>query len=526
MRIVGLTSLLLIFGASCTTTGSGRSQVASTAIDNSHFRVAGTATAPATDFEQRKKLRPEASSLKKATPSVVTAAADPDLPTEAAETHLVAFQETPPPPAPNPESSETLQEIEDAPSEPGQGLSLSEAISIALSANPTLPEAVASLRRTQGEWAQSGFYPNPTAGYAASEVGNEGAAGQQGVYFGQTFVTASKLDLNRAVAAGGVAFAEAQAEAQRLRVTTDTTVRFYEALGAQRLVTIAQRIEENASQSLDATRSLYEAGEANRADVLQAQAVSERSGVSVRQAKANADAAWRRLAVMLGQPNMLRRPLVGELETEHLPEDFEAVWLRIRSTSPELAAASARVARTRARISREQAQAVPDVDSQNIVQYDTNTGYAVVGLQWTVPVPINHKNQGSIAAAQAEHVRACHEYQRTELELRDRLAEAFRNIETASEQVETFREKVIPAAEESLELIRNGYRRGEYDVLRLITAQQSYADASAEYVQSLIDLRTSVARVDGLLLTGGLDEPPAPEQVGGFGGLADTPRAE
>src|SRR5690606_40256375 len=121
------------------------------------------------------------------------------------------------------------------------GLTLHQAISTALSRNPTLPEAAASVRRLQAERAQSGFCPNPTVGYIASEVGNEVRAGQQGIYIGQTFVTADKLDHNRAVASGGVSFAQAQVEAQRLRVVTDTTILFYEALGVQRLLEIARQ---------------------------------------------------------------------------------------------------------------------------------------------------------------------------------------------------------------------------------------------------------------------------------------------
>lgn len=408
----------------------------------------------------------------------------------------------------------------------GRVLTLDDAIHMALEANPTVGQSLASVNRLRGERRQSGYYPNPVGGYVASEVGNDGKAGQQGIYFGQTIVTADKLGWNRAVAAGGVAFAQAQAEAQRLRVLTDTSIRFYEALGNQQLVEIAQKVQTNAQQGFDATSALVRAGEAARADELQAETVLERANVGVAQAQARAEGSWRRLAAVLGQPHLGAMTLVGDLDQGIPAQSFDVVWQQLCASSPELMAASAHIERTRARIGREHAQAVPDVDAQSMVQFDTATNYTVVGIQVGMPIPVHHQNEGAIAAAQAEHIRACREYERVELSLRDRLAQTIQEVEVARAQVETYREKVLPAATESLELVRRGYQQGEFDVLRLITSQQIYADASAQLVQALIDLRSAESRVSGLLLTGGLDEPVAPEPVGGLGGLADVPHAE
>ena len=524
MRRASLAGILLTTCASCATV-TPSSDVAVQRTSQSHFRVVG---------RQPETRRAEAARMVAAT---VPAAHETALAavfhekSEAVETAAL-FQpaDTPPPPANEPlaappSSSDPDATPEPSPAEEQSGMTLQDAIGRALGANPTIAESAASIRRLQSEWNQTGYYPNPTAGYVASEIGNDGQEGQQGIYFGQVIVTADKLDWNRAVASGGVAFAQAQAEAQRLRVVTDTEIRFYEALGAQRLVEISQRIQDNAQQGFDATKALVKAGQSAGADELQAKAVLERANVGVRQAEARAEAAWRRLAAMLGQPDLPRTDLVGDLEQDQQIGDFEAVWRMLCASSPELQAASARVARQKAKIGREEAQSVPDVDAQNMVQYDTSTNTTVVGLQYTIPVPVFHQNQGAISASRAAYVRACRDYRRVELNLRDRLAQAFRDVNVARAQVVTYREKVIPAVTESLELVRSAYP-AQFGILRLITSQQDYADATAEYVRALIDLRTAEARIDGLLLTGGLDEPVAPEPLGGAADLAGVPRAE
>ena len=45
---------------------------------------------------------------------------------------------------------------------------------------------------------------------------------------------------------------------------------------------------------------------------------------------------------------------------------------------------------------------------------------------------------------------------------------------------------------------------GEFDFLRVLTARRAYFDANLNYVASLGNLATANARIEGLLLTGGL----------------------
>lgn len=539
MRRVGLAASILFTAASCATVDANRQPpVARQDATESHFRVVAAETPPraegavATLTPSRETARvpgpepagrgpeawPDSSSG-----TVHLGDASPVEPPPAAHDILpAAFDDAPVPPAPVPEDPSAAAAIEPN----GPGLTLEQAISMALAANPTIAEADYSVRQSQGEWTQIGLRPNPVIYYVASEVGNEDRPGQQGVYVQQQIPTGGKLGLNRAVSSGDVGAARAEAESQRLRVRADVQARFYEALGAQRLVEIAQQTERNAEQSLEKTRQLQQAGEVTRADVLLAEAVFERSGVSERKAEARARGEWRRLAAMMGNPDLPQQPLLGALDTGRRPDDFEIIWLRVRSSSPELRRAAAGVARARARIGREQAQNVPDVDAQLALQQDTATNYTIGYAQIGVAVPVHQRNQGAIAAAQAEYCREVKEYERLELELRDRLAQSVRDAEIAAVQVEKYGGKIVPSAEESLGLIREGQARGEFDILRLIASQQVYADALQEYVQAQIDLQTSLANLDGLLLTGGLAEPTRPQSVGTPDTLTDVPKAQ
>jgi len=74
---------------------------------------------------------------------------------------------------------------------PTEGLTMEVLEQMALGNSPAISQTSARIRALRGKRLQVGLPPNPTVGYVASEVGNEGAAGQQGGFVGQNFITES-----------------------------------------------------------------------------------------------------------------------------------------------------------------------------------------------------------------------------------------------------------------------------------------------------------------------------------------------
>ena len=56
-------------------------------------------------------------------------------------------------------------------------------------------------------------------------------------------------------------------------------------------------------------------------------------------------------------------------------------------------------------------------------------------------------------------------------------------------------------------MIRIGYQEGEFDYLKLLTAQRTYFSANLEYLVNLGELWTQSVELEGMLLTGGLERP-------------------
>lgn len=391
--------------------------------------------------------------------------------------------------------------------EASYGWTLPELEGMALQANPAIAAAAARVSAARGTWVQVGLAPNPELGYAASEVGNDGRAGQQGLYVGQEFVRGNKLALNRAVAEREIARLEQELAAARLRVLTDVRQRFYEALLAQRLVEVAGQLEEVSGAAVRAAETLLQAGEGRRTDLLQAQVEAQRATARVRQARAAAQAARRQLAAVVGVIGEDERPLVGSYVPTPWTSDWETTLSQLLATSPEVAAAVAELQRAQRVWQRESVEPIPNLLTQGMVQYDDATDYTLAGIQAGVSLPLWNRNQGAIGRAQADVAAARRELERVELALQQRLAAAWSQFEQSTARVEALEQGMLQRAGESLDLVRRGYEAGEISYVELLTAQRTYFETNLEYVEALGELNASTQLLRGSLLSESLTAP-------------------
>jgi cobalt-zinc-cadmium efflux system outer membrane protein len=166
---------------------------------------------------------------------------------------------------------------------------------------------MAHVTALRGRWVQAGLPPNPTVGYAGTEIGNEGRAGQQGGFVGQEFITGGKLRLNRAIVDREIAQAEQVAESLRLRVRTDVRRAYYAALVAQRRLDLAEELVRVTEQAVGASRELLEAQEIPQAGLLQTQVEQQNAAILSQTAINEQTAAWRELSAVIGSELAVRR---------------------------------------------------------------------------------------------------------------------------------------------------------------------------------------------------------------------------
>jgi len=440
-------------------------------------------------------------------------------------------QQAPPPPddeyrpspldAPPPAASDEL--VIDGPSDlsgESDGVTLETLQQLALNNNPAVLQGSSAANKAAGIRTQVGLGPNPTIGYSGQEIGNDGAAGQQGAFVSQTFVRGGKLAANQDVVGHEQQAILWQVEALRQRVRTDISTRFYAALAAQERIRLAREFLEVANEGVTTSEDRIKAQVGTRPDLLQSEIQVTEVELAIRRAEFAFEAAWKELVAIAGVPDMPPAELVGSLDIPAADRDMESVYTQIETESPVVRSAEARVRRAKANMYRQQIQPIPNVTGQLGVGYDNATGDGFANVQLSLPVPVRNRNEGNISAAHAEFWEATQNVQRLKMQLRARLATVLRDYQSAATAVRQYESAIIPKAEETLQLILKAQEAGEIGFLRVLTARRSVFEANQQYVSAQAQLAQADTVLGGLLLTGALSNVPTYTGSAGLRGQA------
>ena len=379
-------------------------------------------------------------------------------------------------------------------------LLLAEAEQIALAQHPALIEAQARIQAAQGQWLQAGLYPNPIVGYSGQQLGSRGQAEQEGVVMQGELVLGGKLRLNRAVAEQQIVQAEMEYAGRQLRVLTNVRKSFYEVLVAQRRVELNDQLVAVGAKGLQAAETLFQAKEVGRADMLQARIEAQQSRILQFNARNRSAAAWRELAAAIGRDDLGSRPVEGDVSDDGREYDWEPMRQRLLGSSPELAVALANAQRAQAALARARVEPIPNLTIQGIVQRDASVDSTNGSIQATMPIPVFNRNQGNIRAAEGEWIAAEQAVRRLEFDLQGRLAPVFERYRNAKQQVERYREDILPNAKETLDLVQASYEAGESNYLALLTAQRTYFQTNLAYLDGLRELWSAIWEMEGLLV--------------------------
>lgn len=408
-----------------------------------------------------------------------------------------------------PESEdEELMLVQNSSTQPGlggTGLTLAYLEQLALENNPAIRQASASAHKGMGLRDQVGRRPNPMLEYNGEQLGDAGTD-QHMLTISQDFVTADKLGLNQQVLDQAVQAQLWEVEAQRRRVLTDIRVSFYDALAAQRRYHLASDFQAVAAKGVKVAVSRKAALEGSQPEILQAEIQQQEVELQQQQAEYELLAAWKELTATIGLPDLPLGDLSGDLPIESDQPAWETVYLKLLAESPEIQAASSRIAKSQANLNRQGVQRIPNVSLSVGVGTDLGTGSEFGQVGVGIPLPIHNKNEGNIAAAQAEYCRACQDRERLRMNLKARLARAAKDHDSALAAVHRYEAQILPKAKESLTLSEQAYAAGEFTFLQVLTARRTYFDSNLQAVDASKRLAQAKAQVDGLLLSGGLSE--------------------
>ncbi len=396
------------------------------------------------------------------------------------------------------------------------GVTLAELERLAIESNPTIRAAQARIDAARGRARQAGAWPNPIVGVSVEEqpFRNTEPHGATGVFAEQSILLGGKRRLGRAVFDRTVERSEAELEVQRQRIVTTVRRVFFQSLTVDRRIEVQERLAALASEAVTITAQLFNVGAADRPDFLESEIEAKRVQLDLNAAKNRRFALRQHLAAVVGHADVAGRPLSGSVE-EALPEIGRTTALRtLLEESPQIRAARAEMARTKAVTAFARRETFPDLFLRGGTSYHRERSEGdgrPIGwegaIEAGVSIPLFNRNAGGVAAARAEELSAQAELQRLEWSLQARLASEFAAYLTALNDAETYRTELLPRAEEAYRLYLASYRRMAAAYPQVLIAQRNLFELSTRYLQSVEDGWQAALRIQGFLAGDGLQSP-------------------
>jgi outer membrane protein, heavy metal efflux system len=383
---------------------------------------------------------------------------------------------------------------------------LDDAERLAASSNPTLRQAEAEIRATKARTQQAGLYPNPTIGYTGDEIrGGSINGGKQGFFVEQSIVTAGKLSKSRSVFEQETRMAEIEAAVK---------IAYYRVLAAQELLESRRDLSQIAQLDQQSQDELARTGQVDESEKLETDIEVQRLHLAAYAQEEVLRAEWRKLAAIVGQPDLPQSVVAGDLEHGWPEINEQQILETIASLSPATRVADAASARAAAEITRAKSAVVPDINLLGGLEYNNEPlGTIPQSVGWeglaelSVQIPIFNRNQGNIASAQAELDRSQLEKQRVELQLRERAATLLDHYATAKVIATQYREQILPLAKKANNLMTEKYGQMLASYPTMLQIRRRHFQLQAEYIQTLETVWTASLALQGFLLTDGLESP-------------------
>jgi cobalt-zinc-cadmium efflux system outer membrane protein len=377
-----------------------------------------------------------------------------------------------------------------------QSISLRQALTLARDADPGLPAASARIVAAEAALRQAGVRPNPVIGGDLENFAGTGAHGlvehvETTLYYQQMIERGDKRAARQGVAGADLNVVRLRRSVRALDLFSQVETAWTEAVAAEASV----RIAEDQLTAAQALRTEVERRVQAARDPLFARARAEtavaQAEIAVSQAQIAAQNARAALAAFWGGPANFQ---LDPTALEALPGASAA--MPERTTDLALLEAERDAATSRIRL--EQSRSVPDITLKGGVRTFGVADELAFIVGGSMPLGVYDTNRGNIERAEAERLAAERDIAAARV-ARDREIVRLRaRLEADATEIRRIEMEVVPKAQETITLVREGFNRGGFSTIDVIDAQRALIDAQARRLQVLRNLQLDQAALDRL----------------------------
>jgi cobalt-zinc-cadmium efflux system outer membrane protein len=381
-----------------------------------------------------------------------------------------------------------------------QGLSLDNALKIALRESPSYKASQSEIAAASGRSRQAGLWDNPDLFFETEEWPVDESFDEARYKLGVSQVVPfpGRKSLEKEVAENSLSETEAREQAKRIRLMREVRLAFYRVLMCSRILGIDSKLTEVARSSMNTAKARLEAGESTAQEVLRAEIQYERAKSEQAEHERNFYNAKSKLAVLLGRPGESFNA-IGKLQQTAPKELLEKQNEALLETHPLIVAAEMRVKRAQSEFERTSLDPYPDLTLTLAGGRRESTDETLVDFGVSLPLPLIDSSKGNREAAKALLEKAQAQLMIARQTLSGNLKQWRQTLEQLDSQARSYKRELLPRAEKALAMVQTGFREGEYAFNDLLDTQRTTAEMRLLYEQKLFELNQAIAEVESLL---------------------------
>ncbi|MHB8973888.1 MAG: TolC family protein [Pirellulaceae bacterium] len=399
-------------------------------------------------------------------------------------------------------SAESLQStyLADDPADPFSGqaeLSVEQLVAAVQARNPSLQAAWAAWHAAAERYPQVVSFDDPmfTGMISPQGIGMDDGGGWM-VQASQQVPWAGKRALRGSAAAAEAEAMRGDIADTRLRLAEAARTAFYDYYLARRQTEVNASTQRLLEQFREIARNKYQVNQATEQDILQADV--ELASLESRRTELARDEqiAMARINTLLHRAaHHALPPPPAETPLPETPPAVDALQQAAVHSRPDLFAQQARIRTERANVALACKEYYPDVNL--VAKYDGFMPEEMrpqVGIDVNVPLRYARRSAAEREAADRLQQR-CAEYQDLLDQTRYEVQSAFDRTTQTEQVVHLFEEKILPAAQRSLDSALANYTSGNLDFLRLLDAERQLNTQREMYYQAIAEYHRRVAEL-------------------------------
>lgn len=381
-------------------------------------------------------------------------------------------------------------------SEPTGSITLTDALNLALSANPDLSVVLREREAMNGVRVQAATRPNPSISTLMEDTRN--STRQTTILLDQPIELGNKRD-NR-IKSADIRYDAANTDfaIKKSEVYANVLAAFYDVLAAQERLSLAKSSLDVAKQAREAASKKVQAGKISPVEETKSKVAESGIRIEANQATSTLNTARKRLTALWG--NSSPRFLQADGQIEDIPAIPSLQELTtMLGNAPSIQRAKLEIEIRQAQVNIEDTKRTPDLTLSIGAKRNEELGLNQAVLGFSIPIPIFDRNQGNLQEAVSRTDKARDELAAFKVQLETQLSGAYERLSTARQSIETLQQEILPGAQSAFDAATKGFEYGKFNFLDVLDAQRTLFQAKSQYINALQEAHQASAEIKRIL---------------------------